>query len=218
MLSLQQEQEATCSSSSLQKDIIMHSCSNHRLSQMMIIVNSFCSKQGHPKTYSQYVWVQLHIRMWQFQEEIEHYFLPHLFCVTVLNAHYSAELPGWSSCALHRCMTTCTWHAYSACTCMSPALKGNSVLQHIRCGKIIIHNRIIFNFYPELAHMYNVNVRNNLPSDGGPSLWHFVNFVRLSSSKLFMKRERLGPRLVWQYIHIYSIHILHLLLPGRLEG
>ena len=77
----------------------------------------------------------------------------HTCFVLLCSMHYSAELSGLSSYALHRCMTTCTWHAYSACTCMSPALKGNSVLQHIRCGKIIIHNRIIFNFYPELAHV-----------------------------------------------------------------
>ena len=195
----------------------MHSCSYHRLSKNDDQkVNSFCYEQGHPKTYRQYVWVRLHIHVCSsFRKKLSTISF-HTCFVLLCSMHYSAELcTERSSYALHRCMTTCTWHAYSAC--MSPALKGNSVLQHIRCGKIIIHNRII-PISTQNWHMYNVRVRNNLPPDGGPSLWHFVNFVGLSSSKLFMKRERQGPRLVWQYMHIYSIHILPLLLPWEVGG
>ena len=57
--------------------------------------------------------------------------------------HCSAKLPGRGSYALHRCMTTCTWHIYSARK--SPTFKGNSALQHIKRGKTIkTHNGITF--------------------------------------------------------------------------
>ena len=53
---------------------------------------------------------------------------------------------------------------------MSPALSGSSVLQCFeRSNAVEIHNKIMFNFYPGLPHIYTINIaytrlKNNLLS------------------------------------------------------
>ena len=42
---------------------------------------------------------------------------------------------------------------------MSPALNGNTAVQHLERGNVLeIHNGIMFDFYPGLPHMSSVEV------------------------------------------------------------
>ena len=133
LFSMQQEQEATCSSFSLQnikKTLLCTPVPITGYNKMMIKKSTaFVTNRDIPRltgntSERDYICGSL-------REKLS--IISFIICFELLRSvYYSAELPGWSSCALHRCMTTCTctWHAYSAC--MSPALKGNSVLQHIK--------------------------------------------------------------------------------------
>ena len=47
---------------------------------------------------------------------------------------------------------------------MSPALNGNSMLQHFECSNIVkIRNERLFDFHPGLSHVHDVT---HSPSDG----------------------------------------------------
>ena len=71
------------------------------------------------------------IHLWQSRVEIEHYSLYAL------------------------CKLMNTYHVYTAC--VSPALNGSSALQRFERGNAIeIRNRIMFDFYLILPHLYHI--------------------------------------------------------------
>ena len=54
------------------------------------------------------------------------------------------------------CKLMNTWHIYTAC--MGPTPNGSSALQRFeRSNALEIRNRIMFNFYPGLPHMYSIS-------------------------------------------------------------
>ena len=113
--------------------------------------------------------------MWQSRVEIEHYSVA--YCITCVRSTVTQYFRyGRGSYALCKLMNT--WHIYTAC--MGPTPNGSSALQHFERGNAIeIHNRIVFDFYPGLPHMYSISSSPDSAPRSRKGAWHSLHFEPL---------------------------------------
>ena len=120
--------------------------------------------------------------MWQSRVEIKHYSVVHYRVWNVVTQNFRQ---GWGSYTLCKCVK----YSWVYTVHMSPTRNRRTVLQRFECGKaIIIHNKIMFNFYLALPHM-QYSIAHSMSSNISLLLsnsFHFRGWVQISI--LWMRR------------------------------